>query len=203
MYCRHRLEGAPYMEVVNRQQYKPTQLTANTHRSQVPGCSDKQACSLIRQAAAVTRDTTTHQEWKMFFIPFPKPVTKKEKYERCIGAWGRTPDELNTGKVISSTYIGSKHFVGKKVSTDIHPDSVPVPVCASLWMEGLPASHWLHNCQVWSRELTNKLSSFDFISIASFHATIYFPLSCSNKLLTLESQRTSTIYSFLVFLLIL
>ena len=78
-------------------------------------------------------DSRYHDRPRMegvFFIPFPKPITKKEKCERWIRACGRAPDDFDTGKINRSTYICSKHFVGEKGPTETHPDPVPATACA-------------------------------------------------------------------------
>ena len=61
----------------------------------------------------------------VFFIPFPKPITQKEKCERWIKACGRHSEDFNLTKIKRSTYICSKHFIGEKGPTPEHPDPVP------------------------------------------------------------------------------
>ncbi|CAG2200252.1 unnamed protein product [Mytilus edulis] len=61
----------------------------------------------------------------VFFIPFPKPITQREKCERWIKACGRLQEDFNVDKIKRCTYMCSKHFVGGKGPTDIHPDPMP------------------------------------------------------------------------------
>ncbi|CAC5401349.1 unnamed protein product [Mytilus coruscus] len=61
----------------------------------------------------------------VFFIPFPKPITQREKCERWIKACGRLQEDFNVDKIKRYTYMCSKHFVGGKGPTDIHPDPMP------------------------------------------------------------------------------
>ncbi|CAC5401350.1 unnamed protein product [Mytilus coruscus] len=61
----------------------------------------------------------------VFFIPFPKPITQREKCERWIKACGRLKEDFNVDKIKRYTYMCSKHFVGGKGPTDIHPDPMP------------------------------------------------------------------------------
>ena len=59
------------------------------------------------------------------FIPFPKPLTRRETCEKWIKACGRPADDFNLNKIKRSTYICSKHFVGGKGPTCQNPDPIP------------------------------------------------------------------------------
>ena len=59
------------------------------------------------------------------FIPFPKPLSQKEKCERWIKACGRPLEDFNVGKIKRCTYICSKHFIGGNGPTPEHPDPIP------------------------------------------------------------------------------
>ncbi|CAC5404724.1 unnamed protein product [Mytilus coruscus] len=61
----------------------------------------------------------------VFFIPFPKPITQREKCERWIKACGRPKKDFNVDKIKRCTYMCSKHFVGCKGPTELHPDPLP------------------------------------------------------------------------------
>ncbi len=61
----------------------------------------------------------------VFFIPFPKPITQREKCVKWIKACGRPEDDFNIMKIKRSTYICSKHFVGEKGPTFEFPDPIP------------------------------------------------------------------------------
>lgn len=61
----------------------------------------------------------------VFFIPFPKPLTRKDACEKWIKACGRPEEDLNLGKIKRSTYICSKHFQGGKGPTEQNPDPIP------------------------------------------------------------------------------
>ncbi|XP_013398061.1 uncharacterized protein LOC106158728 [Lingula anatina] len=60
-----------------------------------------------------------------FFIPFPKPITKREQCEKWIRACGRPTEQFNVARVTKSTFICSKHFVGGNGPTKDHPDPIP------------------------------------------------------------------------------
>lgn len=62
----------------------------------------------------------------VFFIPFPKPLTRRQTCEKWIKACGRPDDDFNCNKIKRSTYICSKHFVGGKGPTKKNPDPIPV-----------------------------------------------------------------------------
>ena len=59
----------------------------------------------------------------IFFIPFPKPKTQREKCERWIRLCGRK--FFTVENVRKETYICSKHFVGDKGPTKENPDPLP------------------------------------------------------------------------------
>ena len=59
----------------------------------------------------------------VFFIPFPKPKTKREKCERWIRLCGRM--FFNVYNIRKDTYICSKHFEGGKGPTKENPDPLP------------------------------------------------------------------------------
>ena len=61
----------------------------------------------------------------VYFIPFPKPITQKEKCERWIKTCGRPAEDFNVQKIKRCTYICSKHFVGGHGPTIDHPDPIP------------------------------------------------------------------------------
>ena len=61
----------------------------------------------------------------VFFIPFPKPTTKREICERWIKACGRPLNDFNVQKIKRCTYICSKHFIGGKGPTAEYPDPIP------------------------------------------------------------------------------
>lgn len=59
----------------------------------------------------------------VFFIPFPKPKTQREKCERMVRLCGRKyfgVDNVNKDK-----YMCSKHFVGGNGPSIDHPDPLP------------------------------------------------------------------------------
>ena len=55
----------------------------------------------------------------VFFIPFPKPTTKREICERWIKACGRPLNDFNVQKIKRCTYICSKHFIARLQNTRI------------------------------------------------------------------------------------
>jgi len=61
----------------------------------------------------------------VFFIPFPKPITRMETCEKWIKACGRTNEDFNINSIKRSTYLCSKHFVGGKGPTEKNPDPIP------------------------------------------------------------------------------
>ena len=65
----------------------------------------------------------------VFFLTFPKPLTKREKCLRWIKACGRPHDTFNIQKINRATYICSLHFVGRKGPTAEHPDPIPATAC--------------------------------------------------------------------------
>lgn len=58
----------------------------------------------------------------MCFIPFLKPITRRETCEKWIKACGRPAADFNIGKIKRSTYICSKHFTGGP--TPENPDPI-------------------------------------------------------------------------------
>lgn len=62
----------------------------------------------------------------VFFILFPKPLSRRQTCEKWIKACGRPDDDFNCSKIKRSTYICSKHFVGGKGPTEKNPDPIPV-----------------------------------------------------------------------------
>ncbi|XP_063406670.1 uncharacterized protein LOC143049696 [Mytilus galloprovincialis] len=61
----------------------------------------------------------------VFFIPFPKPTTRRETCLKWIKACGRPGNDFNVDKIKRSTYICSKHFVGESGPTAENPDPIP------------------------------------------------------------------------------
>ena len=59
----------------------------------------------------------------VFFIPFPKPKTQREKCERWLRLCGRK--HFTKDNVTKDTCICSKHFVGGNGPTCDHPDPLP------------------------------------------------------------------------------
>lgn len=59
----------------------------------------------------------------VYFIPFPKPKTQKEKCERWVRLCGRK--YFTVENIRKETYMCSKHFVGGKGPTKEHPDPLP------------------------------------------------------------------------------
>jgi hypothetical protein len=72
-----------------------------------------------------TRHTHRGDMKDVYFIPFPKPITQREKCERWIKACGRPTEDFNVQKIKRCTYICSKHFHGGKGPTELHPDPIP------------------------------------------------------------------------------
>ena len=68
----------------------------------------------------------------VFFIPFPKPKTKREKCIKWISLCGRPHKNFNIQKINEWTYICSKHFVGGAGPTDLYPDPIPAIQVGSL-----------------------------------------------------------------------
>ncbi|CAG2215587.1 unnamed protein product [Mytilus edulis] len=60
-----------------------------------------------------------------FFIPFPKPTTRRVICLKWIKASGRPGNDFNVDKIKRSTYICSKHFVGESGPTADNPDPIP------------------------------------------------------------------------------
>lgn len=59
----------------------------------------------------------------VFFIPFPKPKTQREKCERWVRLCGRK--YFGVDNVNKDTYMCSKHFVGGNGPSIDHPDPLP------------------------------------------------------------------------------
>ena len=68
----------------------------------------------------------------VFFIPFPKLKTKREKCLKWISICGRPHSNFNIQKINEWTYICSKHFVGGAGPTDLYPDPIPAIQVGSL-----------------------------------------------------------------------
>ncbi|XP_070537595.1 uncharacterized protein [Ptychodera flava] len=61
----------------------------------------------------------------VFFIPFPKPKTQKEKCLRWIRACGRPHYQLNVENINKHKYVCSKHFPVAEGPTQGYPDPLP------------------------------------------------------------------------------
>ena len=66
----------------------------------------------------------------VFFINFPKPKTQLDKCMRWIKCCGRPHSQFNINRIKKMTFICSKHFVGGKGPTELHPD--PIPATATM-----------------------------------------------------------------------